>query len=89
VLKRTDNLYPYPDFEERGSDPVLSKYVKSLAFKFYDPEGSEYDVWDSDSDEFGYATPKVIAIRLELANNSASQTFETRVLLPLLREKTE
>jgi len=88
VLKRADNLYPYPEFEERGSDPVLSKYVKSLAFKFYDPEGSEYDVWDSDSDEFGYATPRVIAIRLELANKSASQTFETRVLLPLLREKT-
>jgi general secretion pathway protein J len=89
VLKRTDNLYPYPDFEERGSDPVLSKYVKSLAFKFYDEEGLEYDVWDSDSDEFGYATPKVIAIRLELANKSTSQTFETRVFLPLLREKTE
>ena len=89
VLKRADNLYPYPDFEERGSDPVLSKYVKSLAFKFYDAEGSEYDVWDSDSDESGYATPKVIAIRLELANNSTSQTFETRVFLPILREKTE
>ncbi|MGD9241301.1 MAG: prepilin-type N-terminal cleavage/methylation domain-containing protein [Desulfobacterales bacterium] len=89
ALKRADNLYPYPDFEENGSDPVLSKYVKSLAFKFYDPEGLEYDVWDSDSDEFGYATPKAIAIRLELANKSATQTFETRVLLPLLREKTE
>ena len=89
VLKRADNLYPYPDFEERGSDPVLSKYVKSLAFKFYDQEGLEYDVWDSDSDEFGYATPKLIAIQLELANKSTSQTFETRVFLPLLREKTE
>jgi general secretion pathway protein J len=59
-----------------------------LAFKFYDQEGLEYDVWDSDSDEFGYATPKVIAIRLELANKSTTKTFETRVLLPLLREKT-
>jgi len=88
TLKRADNLYPYPDFEESGSDPVLSKYVKSLAFKFYDQEGLEYDVWDSDSDEFGYATPKAIAIRLELVNKSATQTFETRVLLPLLREKT-
>jgi general secretion pathway protein J len=89
ALKRADHLYPYPDFEESGSDPVLSKYVKSLAFKFYDQEGLEYDVWDSDSDEFGYATPTAIAIRLELANKSATQTFETRVLLPLLREKTE
>ena len=89
VLKRADNLYPYPDFEEQGSDPVLSKYVKSLAFKFYDNEGLEYDVWDSDSEEFGYATPRAIAIRLELANKSATQIFETRVLLPVWREKTE
>jgi len=88
VLKRADNLYPYPDFEERSSDPVLSKYVKSLAFKFYDTEGLEYDVWDSDSEEFGYATPTAIAIRLELENKSASQTFETRVFFPLSREKT-
>lgn len=88
VIKRADHLYPYPDFEESGSDPVLSKYVKSLAFKFYDQDGLEYDVWDSDSDEFGYATPRAVAIRLELANKSTSQTFETRVFLPLLREKT-
>ena len=68
VLKRADNLYPYPAFEERGSDPVLCKYVKSLAFKFYNQDGTESDVWDSDSDEFGHATPKAIAVRLELAN---------------------
>ncbi len=89
VLKRADNLYPYPVFEERGSDPVLCKYVKSLSFKFYDKDGSEFDVWDSDSDEFGYATPKAIGIKLELANRAASQTFETMVSLPISRDKTE
>ena len=89
VLKRADNLYPYPEFEERGSDPVLCKYVKSLSFKFYDKDGSEFDVWDSDSDEFGYATPKAIGIKLELANKAASHTFETMVSLPVSREKTD
>jgi general secretion pathway protein J len=89
VLKRADNLYPYPAFEERGSDPVLCKYLKSLAFKFYDQDGTEFDAWDSDSDEFGYATPKAIGVRLELANKAASCTFETMVSLPVIREKTD
>jgi general secretion pathway protein J len=89
ALKRADNLYPYPVFEERGSDPVLCKYVKSLSFKFYDKDGIEFDVWDSDSDEFGYATPKAIGIKLELANRTASQTFETMVSLPISRDPTE
>jgi general secretion pathway protein J len=89
TLKRADNLYPYPEFEEKGSDPALCKYVKSLSFKFYDKDGIEFDVWDSDSDEFGYATPKAIGIKLELANKTASQTFETRVSLPISRESAE
>lgn len=89
TLKRADNLYPYPEFEEKGSDPALCKYVKSLSFKFYDQEGIEFDYWDSDSEEFGYATPKAIAIKLELANKSVSHTFETMVSLPIFREKTD
>jgi general secretion pathway protein J len=89
TLKRADNLYPYPEFEKKGSDPALCKYVKSLSFKFYDKEGIEFDVWDSDSEEFGYATPKAIAIKLELANRTVSHTFETRVFLRISREKTD
>jgi general secretion pathway protein J len=89
TLKRADNLYPYPEFEEKGSDPTLCKYVKSLSFKFYDNDGIEFDIWDSDSDEFGYATPKAIAIKLELTNKTASHTFETMVALPISREKAD
>ena len=88
-LKRADNLYPYPAFEKKGSDPVLCKYVKSLSFKFFDKDGIEYDVWDSDSDEFGYATPIAIAVKLELANKAEAHTFETMVPLPLFRDRAE
>ena len=89
TLKRADNLYPYPVFEEKGSDPVLCKYVKSLSFKFYDQDGSEFDIWDSDSEDFGYATPKAVGIKLELEKKAASYTFETMVSLPVSREKSE
>jgi general secretion pathway protein J len=88
-LRRADNPYPYPDFEKKGSDPVLCKYVKSLSFKFFDKDGLEFDVWDSDSDEFGYATPVAIAVKLELLNKAETHTFETMVSLPLIRQRAE
>jgi general secretion pathway protein J len=89
VLKRSDNLYPYPEFEEKGSDPTLCEWIKSLAFKYYDAEGSEYEGWDSESDEYEYATPAAIAIQLEIADSSGSQYFGTSVKLPVQRPKTE
>lgn len=88
-LKRADNNYPYPVFEQKGSDPILCKYVKSLSFKFFDKDGIEFDIWDSDSDEFGYATPTAIAVKLELAKKAEAHTFETMVPLPLFRERAE
>ena len=88
-LRRADNAYPFPEFEKKASDPVLCKYVKSLSFKFYDTDGIEFDVWDSDSDEFGYATPKAVAVKLELAKNAEAHIFETMVSLPLIRERAE
>jgi general secretion pathway protein J len=89
VLKRADNLYPYPASGEKGSDPILCKYVKSLAFKFYNQDGIESDGWDSDSDEFGYATPTAIGVRLELVNKATTQAFETMVSLPIFRERSD
>ena len=89
VLKRSDNIYPYPEFEEKGSDPVLCERVKSVAFKYYDSEGSEYEEWDSESDEYEYATPAAIEIQLEIADGSGSQFFGTLVKLPVQRSKIE
>jgi general secretion pathway protein J len=86
VLKRADNLYPYPEFEENGADPTLCEYVKSLAFTYLDAEGSDNDVWDSESDEYNYATPKAVAIKLEIEINKSSHIFETVVHLPIYRQ---
>lgn len=89
VLKRGDRLYPYPPFEERSGDPVLCQDVKSLAFKYYNAEGETSEVWDSDSDQYGYATPTAIGIQLEIGKESKSYTFETTVRLAVYRKKME
>lgn len=89
VLRRADNLYPYQPFEEKTSDPILCEGVKSLAFKYFDPDGEAYDFWDSDAKDWGYATPTRIGIKLELDNNSDSLMFETMATLPVYRKKKE
>jgi general secretion pathway protein J len=88
-LKRADHLYPYPPFEEKGSDPVLCRYVKSLAFKYYNAAGEESDEWNSDTDDNDHATPTAIGIQLEIGNESQSYAFETAVQLAVHREKIE
>jgi general secretion pathway protein J len=88
-LKRSDHLYPYPPFEESSSDPVLCRYVKSLAFKFYDTEGEEFEAWSSDEKDYDHATPTAIGILLEIGNESGSYTFETTVRLAVHRDKME
>ena len=87
VLRRADSLYPYQPFEEKNSDPVLCEGLKSLVFKFYDQKGTEYDLWDSDAEDFGFATPISIGIKLELGEDSDSQLFETMVTFPVQRKK--
>jgi general secretion pathway protein J len=89
VLKRSDNLYPYPDFEEKGTDPTLCEHVKSLAFTFLDEEGSDNNSWDSESDSFEYATPRAIGIELELGDETRSHKFKTLVHLPVYRQNME
>jgi len=89
VLRRGDHLYPYPPFEENSGDPLLCSHVKSLAFKYYDSEGSEFEEWNSDSDEYGYATPAAIGIQLEVGDESVSYNFETTVRFAVNREKIE
>ena len=89
VLKRADHLSPYPPFEENGGDPALCNYLKSLSFKYIDADGSESDEWDSDSDEYGYATPAAVRIQLEIGNETRSYDFETTVRLAVQRKKIE
>lgn len=87
VLRRADHLYPYPRFEEKGTDPVLCENVKSLAFTYVAQDGREEERWDSESANFGYATPAMVIVRLEAGTGDDTAVFQTAVRLPLVRGK--
>lgn len=89
ILRRSDSLYPYKPFQEKGTDPVLCENLKSLKFTFYNTAGIDSDHWDSDSAEHKYATPRAVAILLELADKSFSHQFTTLVVLPAYRLESE
>lgn len=89
VLKRADHLPPYPDMEEPGNDPILIENLKSLKFLYYDAEGTEHETWDSESQEFKYATPSAVRIKVEIGDHSGSFFFETMVNFPIVREPRE
>jgi general secretion pathway protein J len=86
-LKRADHLPPYPRFEERSTDPVLCENVKSLAIEYVDASGKVTDTWDSESARFDYATPEMVAVRIEVSDGRDAFVFQTAVRLPTARRK--
>ena len=88
VLRRSDKLSPYPAFEEKSTDPILCRRVRSFVIRFYDEEGEVSDRWNSDQDEFKYSTPRSVGIELEFGNAPNPYVFETQVMLPVYRTKT-
>jgi prepilin-type N-terminal cleavage/methylation domain-containing protein len=87
-LRRADHLYPYPArFEERAADPVLCENVKSLAAVYFAEDGTESETWDSESEQFGMATPVMVALRLEIGEGEERALFETIVRPAMARKK--
>ena len=89
VLRRSSRLNPDKEksFESKVIDPILCERVQSLSFQYYDSEGEEFDYWDSDDKEFDHTTPRTIGIRIELGEALGPIYFETKIALPVYREK--
>jgi general secretion pathway protein J len=90
VLRRSDRAYPFfqeDDFEEKESDPIICEDLEELVFTFYDQDGEAHEEWDSESDFYKYATPKMIGIQLKIKKKSETYVFNTQVELPVYREK--
>ena len=66
---------------------MLCEDINALAFNYYDDEGAEYDLWDSESPDVEYATPKIIGIAIGIGDALASKVYQTKVVLPVYREK--
>jgi general secretion pathway protein J len=92
VLKRADTAYPYDEdyeFEEKESDPVLCEGIEEFSLVYIDAEGNELEAWDSDADVFKYASPRAVFVKLKIKNHESVYGFETKIILPVFREKFE
>jgi len=86
-LRRSDHLYPFPEFEERATDPIVCDHIQSLTMTFIDGEGSPLEAWNSESGDLDFATPRAVHIKLEMGNpDDAPRTYESRIYLPVYRE---
>ncbi len=89
VLRRADDLFPFPEFEERSDDPVLCDNLLDLEFGYLDAEGEMTDRWDSELDDNAYATPRAVEVRLTVGDPSRPTVFKTRVPLHVYRQAAE
>ena len=89
TLRRSDKLVLHGPAEEKETDPILCEDLKALVFRFYGAEGEELDVWDSESEDSGYSTPRAIRIILTIGEDEKTREYETLVKLPQFREPIE
>ncbi len=85
-LRRSDTLYPYKTVKPRQSDPLLCRDIDSFTVELVDHEGKTHPRWNSDNDEFGYATPRAVRIAVAIGRPPDVHKFETTVKLPVFRE---
>jgi general secretion pathway protein J len=84
-LFRSDQLYPYPEFEPKETDPVMCEQLLSFKLTYFDKEGREFEDWNSEDDDYDYSTPRAIRIELKLGSEENSYEFRTAVTLPAFR----
>jgi len=93
VLRRYDTLHmalSEAEEQESRNDPILCERVVAFVCRYYDQEGQLHESWDSDDDNQGYATPRMVEVSLEMGNAQETETaplrFVTRIQLPIYRD---
>ncbi len=89
TLKRSDRIDFNEPVPERGNDPILCENVRALKFTYLDAEGDERERWDSESEQYEYATPRAVRILLTVGSGEQSHAFEVLTTLPLYRDNPE
>jgi len=89
TLKRSDRLDFSESLPELRNDPILCENVRFLKFTYLDADGYERDRWDSDAEEYEYATPRAIRIQLAVGSGEQPLAFEVLIALPLFRDNPE
>lgn len=80
-LFRGDALPPYPLEPDRCGDPVLCTGISGFELLYTDKDGEQHRNWDSDADEFAYAFPVRVDIKIVFGTKEQETVFETAVSL--------
>ncbi len=94
LLRRSDTPFPYDiedDYTEKdimnSTDPILCTDVRSLKFIYFDSEQEPHETWNSDSEDYEYATPTAVEIRLSIGSGNNVYDFATRIAIPVIRQE--
>lgn len=93
VIRRSDLPFPYDidpnQLHDSRVDPVLCENVESFVLTYVDEDGQTQQTWDSDSEQFRYATPRAVIIEISIQGENGTHAFETRVDIPVYRNRIE
>ena len=87
LLRRSDGLYPFGEFEKKSSDPVVCTDIQEFSITYFGEEGEESEEWNSESDLFDFATPRSVQIDIQIGEEDAQTVFSTRIFIPVYRER--
>ncbi len=88
-LFRGDVLPPYPQEPAGCGDPVLCTGISGFELLYTDKDGEQYRSWDSDAEEFAYAFPVSIEIKIVFGAKEQKTVFQTAVTLMSQRGTVE
>lgn len=86
VLRRADDLFPFPEFAESEDHPILCDALLGLWFEYVDADGETAEVWNSDSDDTDYTTPRSVQVHLTVGDPERPLSFTQRMPLYVCRD---
>ena len=84
-LFRADTLLPFSGISTSCSEHVVCKNVSEFQAEFTDYDGNTRDYWNSDTDEFQYAFPASIDLKITLDSGEKKRQFTVSITLPVER----
>ncbi len=76
-LCRSDTLDILAEMEPSECDPVICRNITEFTLTYHHMDGTEYRYWDSESDEFDYATPVAIHVVVAFKTEGMRRHRET------------
>lgn len=78
-LYRADALFPFPEEMESCTNPILCRDISGFELVYTDFNGDEHRYWNSDDQEFEYAFPISMDLKITLGSGENRQVFETSI----------